>query len=122
MNEKKETEAQDFTTATKLEEIDRLRLEVMTERERRLGAEIENCQMALGKLRDEQVQHQVLKSGFSKEFREKYGLTPTDVVNQANGDIRRAGTVRIVKHEKKEDAQEIEPKPAPVEAKPAASA
>lgn len=81
--------AQDFTKATKLDEMDRLRVQVSAEKAGRLQAEQAHLTMLLQRIEQESAALKALQAGLSQEMQKRYSLGPQDSVDLNTGSINR---------------------------------
>lgn len=75
---------------TKVDDADRIKMQLLGERARRIVAETQVTQGALQKLMQERFDLEGEQAGFAEEMKQKYGLEMKDQVNLTSGDITRA--------------------------------
>ena len=84
--------------ADKMEEMDRLRLSLAIERQKRLELSLLLAKSAAAKALDESVKQKLLTDALRAELSKRYNLKPNDKVDEETGEITR-GPIPLVKEE-----------------------
>ncbi len=74
--------------AARLAEIDKLKMQLLSEKQVRIQMEMQNLKMVEQRLQQEHALVQMENQALSKEMAEKYGLKPNDTVDRDGGITR----------------------------------